>query len=282
MTTKSNKTSEAVPKLAELLQEILPIAAKFKKNFTTAKELIGENKQQILKLREAFGVSQGQSGKKLDVEGNTIYWSEFVETYFGCSQRWMNEQLGVKKDSAPGEKKRDQESPLWKKGFSAGRESVTNAEEIQAQIKEGVNKKYERQIFELEKKGKHRTMLVKLLDEIEKVGDKVPVTLTQTAKKMREELEKKDVVAETQKAIDNADLTSVVEKLNKPSWECGYIVARIGDSAEFGLFTSKAHYPFTREQALAIGTKAKMEEELKSRVDAKKPEQVESAQAANA
>lgn len=286
MTTKGNKTSDVKSEVETLLKEILPVAAKFSMNFATAKELIGKHKPQILKLREKFGVSKGTSGKKLDVEGNSIYWSEFVDEYFGCSQHWLNVQLGVKKEasSSPSEKKPDSEKPLYKKGFSDGRESVANVEEVKASIKDGVNKKYERQVFELEKKLEktipHQKMLVKLLDEIEKVGDRVPLTLIETAKKMRSELKAKDVVVETKKALAAADLTevkSVVAKLDNDASK--HMVAKIEGSDEFGVFSKKDCAPFTKEKAVFIGTQERAMENLRERAEDKKPVQVEAARA---
>jgi hypothetical protein len=191
MTTKlkdaSDLTSDAV------IAKVLVIA----KDFRTAKRLVEDNKHVILKLREMFGVSQGSAGKKLDIEGNQIYWETFVTSYFGCTTRWMNELLGVKKEVPETATKPDSEKPLWKKGFQAGRESTPGHEDIQKAIEEGINGKYEVKIVELEKKLEsssvtYKSMLVKLLDEIETVGEKVPASLTQLAKNMRLELPKPD------------------------------------------------------------------------------------------
>jgi hypothetical protein len=187
MTTKQKDASELTSDT--VIAKVLVIANEFR----TAKKLVEDNKHVILKLREMFGVSQGSAGKKLDIEGNQIYWETFVTSYFGCTARWMNELLGVKKE-APATKL-DSEKPLWKKGFQAGRESTPGHEDIQNAIEEGINGKYEVKIVELEKKLEgssvtYKSMLVKLLDEIEKVGEKVPVSLTQLAKNMRLELTK--------------------------------------------------------------------------------------------
>jgi hypothetical protein len=183
MKTKQKDTLELTSDV--VIAKVLVIA----KEFRTAKKLVEDNKHVILKLREMFGVSQGSAGKKLDIEGEQIYWKTFVTSYFGCTTRWMNELLGVTKEALAA--KPDSEKPLWKKG----RESTPGHEDIQTAIEKGINGKYEGKIVELEKKLEgssvtYKSMLVKLLDEIEKVGEKVPISLTQLAKNMRLELTK--------------------------------------------------------------------------------------------
>jgi len=263
------KTSEVTSEV--LIKQILVIAAKFR----TAKKLVEDNKQQILKLREMFGVSKGQAGKKLNIEGNLIYWETFVQEYFGITTRWMNELLGVKREPTGSTKKRDEEKPLYQKGYSVGRESVSNTEEVQKAIKDGINRKYEVQMVELEKKLKgnsvdYQSRLVRLLDEIEKVGEKVPVYLTQLAKKFREEIQgkAKSVAEQMEDAIADAD-TTAVESQMRNGWRIlkrkkGYVVI---DPTKAG------------NNTLAI---CKSLKEAEDAADAKKPEQSEAAQAAKA
>lgn len=207
--TTEPATSELVPRLAELLEVILPVAAKFKSHYGETKKLIGENKQQLLALFEMFGVSQGNSGKKLNIENNRITRDEFIDTYFGCSVKYMKAELGIKTPKGDSKKKKPQDTENYKLGYSDGKLSVTDTEEIQSSIKDGVNKRYERQIFD------HQKMLAKLLDEIETVGDRLPLILSELAKKMRADLKAKNVIAETEKAIENADLTPVKDVIAK-------------------------------------------------------------------
>ena len=157
------------------------------------------HKAWIIELRGRFGVSQGQAGKTLNIEGNNIYWREFVENYFNVSLRWMNELLGTNEEPEPNPNpKPDEEKPLYQRGFQAGRQSVEGGAEIDRKIEEGINLKYEAKIAELEKELRasktlsYKTMLAKLIAEVEKVGEKLPVSLTRLAHHFREQLEKLD------------------------------------------------------------------------------------------
>jgi hypothetical protein len=268
------------------LTKVLSVA----KQFATAKDAVADNKDVILKLREEFGVKKGSAGRKLNIEGNLITWETFVKEYFHITTQWMDMLLGVKtRKSETDETKPDNEKPLYKKGFAAGRESSAN-NDVEAEIREGVNKKYEREIADLKSKqqrvatteANHRRMLIKLLAEIEKVGDKVPVALSQLAKKMQADLEKKPSVVAMEATLAEADVESTKAKIEDKSESngAGYLVARLEKSeTDFGLFPERESAPYTNAKALAIGTKAKMEAERRDRCAMKKPEQSQAAQA---
>ncbi len=282
--TKTNAASEQVPKLKleELLKVVIPVAAKFKSHYGSTKKLIGENKQHILQLFDLFGVSQGKPGKKLDIEDNSITRDEFITVYFGCTPKYMLQELGIKKTKAEGEskKKKPEDTENYKLGHAAGVE-FASTDNVKAEIKDGVNKKYERQLGELEAKLKtktsHSEMLSKILDAIEKVGDHVPLPLIELAKSMREVMRTKNVVAETEKTLATAtaglaEAKSVVAKLDADASR--HMVARIEGSDEFGVFMKSACAPFTAAKAVGIFvTQEKAIESLRERDAAKKKAQ---------
>ncbi|MGA8607997.1 MAG: hypothetical protein WB616_14015 [Candidatus Sulfotelmatobacter sp.] len=179
------------------------------------------HKEWIIELRKRFGVSQGQAGKTLNIEGKDIYWHQFVKDYFNVSCRWMNELLGIKEKSKPNPKrKRDEEKPLYQRGFQAGRQSVEGVAEIDRKIGDGINLKYETRIVELEKELRasktlsYKAMLAKLIAEVEKSGEGVPVSVTRLAQNLREQMEKLDKAAP---AIMVPHITDVQKKEPKPT-----------------------------------------------------------------
>jgi hypothetical protein len=88
------------------------------------------HKPWIIELRNRFEVSQGQAGKTLNIEGDNIYWRQFVENYFNVSLRWMNELLGINEKATPSlNPKPDEEKPLYQRGYQAGRRSVEGVDE---------------------------------------------------------------------------------------------------------------------------------------------------------
>ena len=202
---QNNKTSEVN---SQVLKDnpsdcetgvVIAQSLKIAKRFHSMIAFFEVHKTWIIELRGRFGVSQGQAGKTLNVEGNNIYWREFVENYFNVSLRWMNELLGINEQPQPNPNpKPDTEKALYQRGFQAGCQSVEGATEIDRKIEDVINLKYETKIVELEKELRasktlsYKAMLAKLLEAVEKEGERLPVSLTRLANNLREQLEKLD------------------------------------------------------------------------------------------
>jgi hypothetical protein len=178
---------------------VIAQSLKIAKRFHSMKAFFEAKKHWIVELRKRFEVSQGQAGKTLNVEGKDIYWRQFVEDYCNVSLRYMNELLGINEKPTPNlNPKPDEEKPLYQQGFQAGRQTVEGVAEIDRKIEDGINLKYEAKIVELEKELRasktlsYKAMLAKLLEAVEKEGERLPVSLTRLANNLREQLEKLD------------------------------------------------------------------------------------------
>ncbi len=178
---------------------VIAQSLKIAKRFHSMLAFFEVHKTWIIELRGRFGVSQGQAGKTLNIEGNNIYWREFVDNYFNVSLRWMNELLGINEEPQPHPTpKPDEGKPLYQRGFQAGRQSVEGVAEIDRKIEDGINLKYAAKIVELEKELRasktfsYKAMLAKLIAEVEKAGEGLPVSLTRLANNLREQMETLD------------------------------------------------------------------------------------------
>ena len=194
----SSQVLKANPSECET-EVVIAQSLRIAKRFHSMKAFFEVNKQWIAELRKRFDVRQGQAGKTLKVEGKDIYWRQFVEDYCNVSLRWMNELLGINEQAQPNPNpKPDKEKPLYQRGFQAGRQSVEGVAEIDRKIEDGINRKYEVKIVELQKELRaaktmtYKSMLVKLLEALEKEGERLPVSLTRLSNNLREQLEKLD------------------------------------------------------------------------------------------
>lgn len=79
----------------------------------------------LVELKVRFGVRQGTRGRQLNVEGNLIYWDEFCEFYLNTTAD--NFKNIAAREKNPPVKKKDEDKPLYKKGYAAGKQSAENA-----------------------------------------------------------------------------------------------------------------------------------------------------------
>jgi hypothetical protein len=200
---EQDRTSEVTSQVVERnpadceLEIVIAKSLTFAKRYHSMTAYFEKGKPWIVELRQRFGVSQGQPGHTLNIEGNDIHWREFVETYFAVSLRWMNELLAIeeKPESNP---KPIEEKPLYQKGFSAGRKSVEGAAEIDRKVESYETKiaELEKEIAELKTRLKatknrgHTTMLSKLIEAVLKEHEGLPDTpTTLLARNLRTQME---------------------------------------------------------------------------------------------
>jgi hypothetical protein len=155
------------------------------------------NKKWIIELRKRFGVSQGQPGQTLNIEGNDLLWKDFVTNYFHVTPRWMNELLSIneKPETNP---KAIEDKPLYRRGFEAGRRSVEGAAEIDRKIAKIAEN--EKEIAELKTKLRaaktlgYKNMLSKLIEAVISENAGLPATpaarLAQNFRQQMVELDK--------------------------------------------------------------------------------------------
>ena len=160
------------------------------------------NKTWIIELRKRFGVTQGQPGQTLNIEGNDILWKNFVTNFFHVTVRWMNELLAINEitEKPVPNPKPVEEKPLYQKGFEAGRQSVAGTAEIDRKTAKIANN--EKEIVELKTKLKaaktlgYKDMLAKLIQATLKENEGLPDTpATRLARNFREQMEKLEASA---------------------------------------------------------------------------------------
>ena len=103
----------------QLFEIVIDVARRFR----TAKEVVAEHKDYILRLKtEVFKVRFGSVGERALVAcnsegglpaGRKMCWKEFCETQFGVSADWINRVCGGKAEG-PGQEARGSSTPDWK------------------------------------------------------------------------------------------------------------------------------------------------------------------------
>jgi len=88
-------------------------------------QLWAEGGKWLIELKARFGVRQGTRGKQLTVEANLMYWDQFCDIYLHTTAE--NFKNVVAREKNPPAKKRDEDKPLWCRGYAAGKRDAENA-----------------------------------------------------------------------------------------------------------------------------------------------------------
>jgi hypothetical protein len=65
------------------------------KAFKKVKDIVDEMRADIIALKDKFGVRRGVCGKRLVIGEHAMLWSEYLQTYFGCTSQYMNRILNI-------------------------------------------------------------------------------------------------------------------------------------------------------------------------------------------
>jgi hypothetical protein len=119
-----------------LIACVIKLADDFKPAHTKLKNIIEANRVKILLLKDKFGVRKGWAGHHLLVgrsgKKTPMLWADFVLFYFDVTPKRINQLLDVEdeKERSLTIKFRDDEKPLFKKGYAAAMEEANKRLEL--------------------------------------------------------------------------------------------------------------------------------------------------------
>jgi hypothetical protein len=103
-----------------LIDRIINISAGFIPAYEKLQSVIQRNRQEIILLKNAFGVRQGYGGRMFVIRETPFTWKRFVRQYLSLTPRRLNQLLDVKDDKGERRVVPETEKPLYKKGVAAG------------------------------------------------------------------------------------------------------------------------------------------------------------------
>ena len=194
----------------QLFEIVIDVARRFR----TAKEVVAEHKDYILRLKtEVFKVRFGSVGERALVAcnsegglpaGKEIYWKEFCETQFGVSADWINRVCGGKAEG-PGQEARGISMPVKLTGRQQAAlvEAQVAASHLVAALKNGADwqtplDEYEKVAVTPEKldtflnalslEPDWKTILVKFVYALDQCGDRLPILAEDAVNAVKEVL----------------------------------------------------------------------------------------------
>ncbi len=283
-----NEEADPTPEAKTLISAVLAVGKEWQSKRKTVTDYFEQHKLEVLTLRNEFGVKQGTKGKMLYVPRpndtlEAMYWSDFVSLAFGVSDRHVNRLLGINEAPNPPEPTK---SKNYKLGFAAGQEAALR-EQVQAPaIAQPVSKldkgdpyayfeqlKAEKQTFASEL----AAIVVEMFeptdtDEIvQAFGKEVKRQQVCKAEAARRDLDK---LAEKEPGEAESEAKKPAATTSKSAKTKKALVARIGDTHEFGVFPDWCD-DHTASNALTIGTKQVCEAE-RDRLNTKRAPDAES------
>jgi len=283
--------ADLTPETQALITTVLTVGGEWQSKRKTVKDYFEQHKLEVLKLRNAFGVKPGSKGKTLSVPNpnggvEPMYWSDFVSLAFGVSDRHINRLLGINEPPNPLDPSK---SKNYKLGFVAGQEAALRGHVQAPAVAKPLSKldkgdpyayfeqlKDEKQTFASEL----AAMVVEMFeptdtDEIvQEFGKEVKrQQQLRNAEAARNDLDK---LAEKESQQTKAGAKNTALTKNEPSTKATkkFLVARIGDTQEFGVFPDWCA-DHSAANALTIGTKQACEAE-RDRLNTKRAAKAES------
>jgi hypothetical protein len=135
------------------------------------KHFFEQNSVWLFDLKRRFEVRNGSKGRKLEVNGEQIYWHEFLEKYFNVSRRHIQR---LEKGILEGTYEPTLEVGDAVKVIDENGEPVDNVEGVVTKIHETVDDKVDVDFGE-----KEVTMSTDTLEKVKIVKDKLPKKLTE-------------------------------------------------------------------------------------------------------
>lgn len=283
--------ADVTPETQALITTVLAVGGEWQSKRKTVKDYFEQHKLEVLKLHNAFGVKPGTKGKMLSVpqpngDVELMYWSDFVSLAFGVSDRHINRLLGITEPPSPPDPSK---SKNYKLGFVAGQEAALRGQVQAPAVAKAVSKldkgdpyayferlKDEKQTFASEL----AAMVVEMFepsdtDEIvQEFGKEVKrQQQLRNAEAARHDLDK---LAEKERHQTKAGAKKTAPTKNEPNTKATkkVLVARIGDTHEFGVFPDWCD-DHIAPNALTIGTKQACEAE-RDRLNTKRAANAES------
>jgi hypothetical protein len=274
----ANKEAEPSPETKALIKTVLDVGKEWQSKRKTVKDYFEQHKLEVLKLRNEFGVKKGTKGKMLYVpqpDGTTeaMYWSDFVSLAFDVGERHINRLLGIPVESP--DPPDPAKSKNYKLGFVAGQEAAMRGQVQAPAVAQPISTldkadpyayfeqlKDEKQTFAFEL----AAMVVEMFeptdaDEIvQEFGKEVKrQQQLRNAEAARRDLDK---LAEEECQQTKAGAKNTALKKNEPNTKAmkKFLVARIGDTHEFGVFPDWCDN-YIAANALTIGSKQVCEAE---------------------
>jgi hypothetical protein len=271
------KEAEPTPEGKVLINTVLAVGKEWQSKRKTVTDYFEQHKLEVLTLRNEFGVKKGTKGKLLYVPQpgdvpRAMYWSEFVQMAFGVSERHINRLLGIPVESP--DPPDPAKSKNYKLGFAAGQEAAMRGQVQAPAVAQPVSKldkadpyayfaqlKDEKQTFAFEL----AAMVVEMFeptdaDEIvQEFGKEVKrQQQLRNAEAARRDLDK---LAEKEYQQTKAGAKNTEPTKNEPTKATKkFLVARIGDTHEFGVFPDWCD-DYIAANALTIGSKQACEAE---------------------
>lgn len=278
-----NKDADPSPETKALIKTVLAVGKEWQSKRKTVTAYFEQHKLEVLKLRNDFGVKQGTKGKMLYVPQTNgtleaMYWSDFVWLAFGVSERHINRLLGINEPPNPPDPAKTKN---YKLGFAAGQEAALRGQVQAPAVAQPVSKldrrhpyayfeqlKDEKQTFASEL----AAMVVEMFDSTD--ADEIVGAFSKEVNRQQElrkaEAARRDLdkLAEKQPGEAEPGAKKAAATASKSAKTNKVLVARIGDTHEFGVFPELCD-EHTATNALTIGTKQACEAE-RDRLNAKR------------
>lgn len=272
-----------------LINAVLAVGKEWQSKRKTVTDYFDQHKLEVLKLRNEFAVKQGTKGKMLYVPQpnstvEAMYWSDFVLLAFGVSERHINRLLGIHDSPNPPDPAK---SKNYKLGFAAGQEAAMRGLVQAPAVAQPVSKldkgdpyayfeqfKHEKQTFVSEL----AAMVVGMFDSMD--ADEIVEAFSEEVNRQQElrkaEAARRDLdnLAEKEPGEAEPGAKRPAATPSKSAKTKKVLVARIGDTYEFGVFPELCD-EHTATNALTIGTKQACEAE-RDRLNAKRAVNAES------